>query len=247
MECLTDEDGFRIRIAGTGYKQFWECILLDNEITYPHINTFLAGIFEHTDPLLREMEDYARRNYIPVIQPESAQLLKVLCHISRPERILEIGTAIGYSTIMLARSMAENGIIDTIEIDEEMIEKAFGYIKRAGLEEKIRIINGDAGEILQCLGTPYDFIFLDAAKGQYIDFLPHCLRLLKPGGIFITDNVLYRGMVAKDGYIEHKHRTITVKLKEYLKLLCRNEELTTSIVPAGDGIAICVKTVTESR
>jgi len=214
---------------------------LENEITYPHINSFLAGIFEQTDPLLKEMEEYAKKNYIPIIQPESAQLLKVLCLISKPERVLEIGTAIGYSSIILARSMAENGILDTIEIDEDMIARAAVYIKRAGLEEKIRILNGDAGEILQCLGTPYDFIFLDAAKGQYAEFLPYCLRLLKPGGLFITDNVLYRGMVAKEGFIEHKHRTITVKLKEYLKLLCRNNELVTSIVPAGDGIAICVK------
>jgi predicted O-methyltransferase YrrM len=214
---------------------------LENEITYPHINSFLAEIFEQADPLLKEMEELAHKNYIPIIQPESAQLLKILCYISKPERILEIGTAIGYSTIILARSMAENGIVDTVEINEDMIEKACGYIKRAGLEDKIRILNGDAEEVLQCLGTPYDFIFLDAAKGQYIDFLPHCLRLLKPGGVFVTDNVLYRGMVAKKGFIEHKHRTITVKLKEYINLLCRNEELITSIVPAGDGIAVCVK------
>lgn len=216
--------------------------MLDNEITYPHINSFLADIFEQPDPLLNEMEVYARKAYIPIIQPESAQLLKILCHISKPERILEIGTAIGYSSIILAKSMAECGVIDTIEINEDMIEKASGYIKRAGFDKKIRILHGDAAEVLQCLSTPYDFIFLDAAKGQYIDFLPYCLKLLKPGGIFITDNVLYRGMVAKDGFIEHKHRTIIVKLKEYLKLLCRNDELITSIVPAGDGIAISVKT-----
>lgn len=216
--------------------------MLDNEITYPHINSYFAGIFEQPDPLLKEMEEYAHKYHIPILQPESAQILKVLCHISKPGRILEIGTAIGYSSIILAQSVAGCGVIDTIEIDEEMIEKAAGYIKRAGFDEKIRILHGDAAEVLQCLSTPYDFIFLDAAKGQYLEFLPFCLKLLNPGGIFVTDNVLYRGMVAKDGFIEHKHRTIIVKLKEYLKLLCRNKELITSIVPAGDGIAICVKT-----
>lgn len=215
--------------------------MLENEITYPHINTFLAGILEQKDPLLREMEEYAHKNYIPIIQPESAQLLKILCTLSKPKRVLEIGTAIGYSAIILARSVPDGGIVDTIEINEEMIDRASGYIKRAGLEERIRILNGDAAEVLQCLGTPYDFIFLDAAKGRYVDFLPDCLRLLNPGGVFVTDNVLYRGMVAKDGFIEHKHRTITVKLREYLKLLCSNDELVTGIVPAGDGIAICLK------
>lgn len=216
--------------------------MLEYEITYPHINSYLADILQQPDPLLKEMEEYARKEHIPIIQPESAQLLKVLCTVSKPERILEIGTAIGYSSIILAKSMDKSGVIDTVEINEDMIDKAVGYIKRAGFEEKIRILHGDAAEVLQCLSTPYDFIFLDAAKGQYIDLLPFCLRLLKPGGIFITDNVLYRGMVAKDGFIEHKHRTIIVKLKEYLSLLCRNDELTTSIVPIGDGIAICVKT-----
>jgi len=219
-----------------------ECIfLLENEVTYPHINNYLASMFEQTDPLLKEMETLAKKDHIPIIQPESAQLVKVLCCISKPERILEIGTAIGYSSIILARSMPANGIIDTIEINEDMIDKAYGYIRRAGFEDKIRILHGDAAEVLQCLGTPYDFIFLDAAKGQYLDFLPYCLKLLKPGGFFVTDNVLFRGMVAKDGFIEHKHRTIIVKLKEYLKLLCHNDELVTSIVPAGDGIAISVK------
>jgi len=216
--------------------------LLENEITYPHINNFLASILEQTDPLLKEMEEHAKEAHIPIIQPESAHLLKILCYISKPKRILEIGTAIGYSSIILAKSMDECGVIDTIEINEEMIEKAVGYIKRAGLGEKIRIINGDATEVLQCLSTPYDFIFLDAAKGQYIEMLPHCLRLLKSGGIFVTDNVLYRGMVAKEGFVEHKHRTIIVKLKEYIQLLRQNNELITSIVPSGDGIAVCVKT-----
>jgi len=216
--------------------------LLENEITYPHINSFLADVLKQSDPLLEEMEKYARKAYIPIIQPESAQFLKMLCTVSKPKRVLEIGTAIGYSSIILARTMDENGVIDTVEIDEDMIEKAAGYIKRAGLENKIRVLHGDAAEVLECLGTPYDFIFLDAAKGRYIEMLPHCLRLLKPEGIFVTDNVLYRGMVAKDGFIEHKHRTIIVRLKEYINLLCRNNELTTSIIPIGDGITVSVRT-----
>lgn len=214
---------------------------MENEITYPHINRFLAGILKQSDLLLTEMEEHASKDHIPIIQPESAQFLKVLCTIAKPKRVLEIGTAIGYSAIILAQSMDKCGVIDTIEINEDMIEIAIGYIKRAGFEEKIRVLHGDAAEVLQCLNTPYDFIFLDAAKGQYLDLLPSCLRLLKTGGVFITDNVLYRGMVSKDGTVEHKHRTIAVKLKEYLHALCKNNELITSIVPIGDGISVCIK------
>jgi len=214
---------------------------LEDRIRYPEIDRFIRRTIARENGLLKDLEEYAGRHYIPIIPPETAALIKVLIKIHKPARILEVGTAIGYSAIIMAKASEGKAHIDTIEIDEDMIARAAVYIKRAGLEEKIRILNGDAGEILQCLGTPYDFIFLDAAKGQYAEFLPYCLRLLKPGGLFITDNVLYRGMVAKEGFIEHKHRTITVKLKEYLKLLCRNNELVTSIVPAGDGIAICVK------
>lgn len=220
---------------------------MKEEIIYPHINKYLSNILQHSDPLLNEMEEYAAKNHVPIIQPESASLLNVLCNISKPKRILEIGTAIGYSSIILSKSMHNNGIVDTIEVDENMAQKAMTYIERAGFERKIRILQGDAAEVLLCLSTPYDFIFLDAAKGQYIEFLPHCLRLLKPGGIFITDNVLYKGMVAKDGIAEHKHRTIIVNLREYLQKLCQNVELNTSIVPIGDGVAICVKTQDEKE
>lgn len=212
-----------------------------NEINFAHINSFLSNILEQPDQLLKEMEEYAHKTHIPIIQPESAYLLRILCTISKPKRILEIGTAIGYSSIIFAQSMGNCGVIDTIEINENMVEKAMGYIKKAGFEKKIRILQGDASEVLQCLNTPYDFIFLDAAKGQYNEFLSSCLRLLKPGGVFISDNILYRGMVAKEGFIEHKHRTIIIKLKEYLQKLCKNKDLITSIVPIGDGIVICIK------
>ena len=146
---------------------------MKEEIIYPHINKYLSNILQHSDPLLNEMEEYAAKNHVPIIQPESASLLNVLCNISKPKRILEIGTAIGYSSIILSKSMHNNGIVDTIEVDENMAQKAMTYIERAGFERKIRILQGDAAEVLLCLSTPYDFIFLDAAKGQYIEFLPH--------------------------------------------------------------------------
>ncbi len=216
-------------------------LTLENEITYPFINEFLSGIIRQNDRLLCEMEEYARKNNIPVIQRESARFLELLCLLAKPRRILEIGTAIGYSAIVLAKTLNGDCIIDTVEIDEDMVIEANGFIQRSGLDKAIRVVNGDAAEVLQCLTTPYDFIFLDAAKGQYMEFLPHCLRLLNAGGLLITDNILYRGMVAKEGHVEHKHRTITVRLRKYIDEIMGTENLTTSIVPIGDGLAVSLK------
>ncbi len=188
-----------------------------------------------------EMEEYARGRHIPVIQRESARLLEVLCTLSKPKKILEIGTAIGYSSIQLARVIDGPGFLDTIELDEDRADEADGYIRRAGLDRIIRVLRGDAAQVMQCLEHPYDFIFLDAAKGQYPEFLPHCLRLLNSGGLLVSDNILYRGMVAKEGFIEHKHRTITVRLKAYIDALMTDEGLLTSIIPIGDGMAVSIK------
>ncbi len=216
---------------------------MENEINYPHILSYLNEVIKQEDPLLKEMEEYARNNHIPVIQRESSRFLEVLCTLSKPGKILEIGTAIGYSSIQLARTMGGKGIVDTIELDEDRADEADRYIRRAGLDKIIRVLRGDATEVLQCLEHPYDFIFLDAAKGQYFEFLPHCLRLLNKGGLLVSDNILYRGMVTKEGFIEHKHRTITVKLKAYIDALMSNEGLLTSVIPIGDGMAVSIKKV----
>lgn len=214
---------------------------MENEINYPHIPDYLLEVTKQEDPLLKEMEEYARVRHIPVIQRESARLLEVFCTLLKPKGVLEIGTAIGYSSIQLARAMDACGIVDTIELDEDRADEADRYIRRAGLEKTIRVLHADAAEVLQCLEHPYDLIFLDAAKGQYIEFLPHCLRLLNPGGLLISDNILYRGMVAREGFVEHKHRTITVRLRAYIEALMSNESLLTSIIPIGDGMAVSMK------
>lgn len=224
-----------------------EDISLENEINYPHILSFLNAVTQQAHPLLNEMEEYARKAYIPIIQRESARLLQVLCMLTKPRRILEIGTAIGYSSILLAETLVQPGIVDTIELDEERADEAERYIHRAGLDRTIRVLRGDAYEVLQCLQSPYDFIFLDAAKGQYMEFLPQCLRLLNPGGLLISDNILYRGIVAKEGPVEHKHRTIAVRLKAYIQALMSDESLLTSIIPIGDGMAVSIKKALPNR
>jgi predicted O-methyltransferase YrrM len=216
---------------------------LDSRINYRYINAFLSGLIKHNDPLLVEMREYAESRHIPIVVPESARFLETICSISKPGKILEIGTAIGYSSIIIAKVLNSECIIDTIEIDADMASKAAFYIKKAGLDGVIRIINGEALDVLQCLTKPYDLIFVDAAKGQYPQFLPHCIRLINVNGILLSDNVLYGGLVAKHGSIEHKHRTIANRLNKYLKELFAMDNFITSVVPIGDGIAISYRKV----
>jgi predicted O-methyltransferase YrrM len=158
--------------------------------------------------------------------------------IQRPARILEVGTAIGYSALIMAAASKGKFHIDTIEILEETASLAERNIQRSGFGSNIRVLRGDAFEILQCLTTPYDMIFLDASKGQYPEYLPECLRLIREGGVILSDNVLYRGLVAQKGHVDHKHRTIAVRLGEYLDSLCKNPLLDTAIIPIGDGLAV---------
>ncbi|HPZ05944.1 MAG: O-methyltransferase [Acetivibrionales bacterium] len=191
--------------------------------------------------LLKEMEQYACRHHVPIINRETAELLIVLGRLVRPARILEIGTAIGYSAILLSGILAKGGRIDTIERDEDMLAKAHENIKRAGLEDTIAVIAGDASDVLPCLDKSYDMIFMDAAKGQYIGFLPECLRMLRNGGLLISDNVLYKGMVASGEPVGRKKRTIVNNMREYLDTLRNDPSLDTSILTVGDGVALSYK------
>ncbi len=216
---------------------------MDNRVDYRYINAFISELIKQKDPLLAEMKEYAESRHIPVVVPETARFIETICAISKPRRILEIGTAIGYSSIIIAKALNSECTIDTIEVDADMASTAVFYIKKAGLDKVIRIINGEALDVLQCLDKPYDLIFLDAAKGQYPLFLPHCVRLININGILLSDNVLYGGLVAKQGTVEHKHRTIANRLREYLEELFAMDNLITSVVPIGDGIAISYRKV----
>ncbi|MCX7773971.1 MAG: O-methyltransferase, partial [Clostridia bacterium] len=168
-------------------------------------------------------------------------LLKVLIHLHKPVRVLEAGTAIGYSASVMALAMPQNGCIDSMEIEEDMADIAETNIHAMGLSSRIRVLRGDALEIMKCLSTPYDMIFLDASKGQYGEYYSEAMRLLKTGGLLVSDNVLYKGLVTQTGPVEHKHRTIAVKLRDYLNTLCTDERLETSLIPIGDGLAVSVK------
>jgi predicted O-methyltransferase YrrM len=187
------------------------------------------------------MKDYAVENKIPIIMDEGACLLEIILKAVKPKKILEIGTAIGYSSIIMSGTLNEDGRIDTIEVNPDMVEKAWENISDAGLQGMIRIIEGDAGEILPLLHDEYDVVFLDAAKSRYIEFLPHCIRLVRKSGLIITDNVLYKGMTKGSELVKHKQRTAVKHLREYLEELEQNEQLKTSLIPIGDGITISVK------
>jgi predicted O-methyltransferase YrrM len=202
---------------------------------------YIRNTLRRSEGLLKELEAYAAEHHVPIIQPETASLLNVLGRLKKPSRILEVGTAIGYSAITMSRFLEPGGRIDTIELNERSADIAEANIKRAGLEKVINLIRGDAHDVLQCLERQYDMIFLDAAKGQYPEFMPDCLRLLSREGLLVTDNVLYKGMVAGEESVVRRKKTIVTRLRSYLEEICANPELDTSIVPIGDGVAISYK------
>ncbi len=205
------------------------------------VNEFIRKTLRPGEGLLLELEQYAAEHHVPIVRPETASLLIVLGRLVKPVRILEIGTAIGYSSILLSGILAKGGRIDTIERSDEMVIKAHENIKKAGLADTIAVIAGDAAEVLRCLDKKYDMIFMDAAKGQYPEFLPECLRMLKNGGLLVSDNVLYKGMVASDELVVRRKKTIVNRMRTFLDSICSDPTLDTTILPVGDGVALSYK------
>ncbi len=192
------------------------------------------------EEILLEIKQKALQDHIPIIMDDTLEVIIPLLQEKKPESILEIGTAVGYSAICFSQYLSPKGKIDTIEREKERVEEAKQNIKRMKLEEKIHIIEGDAVEILPTLTKTYDVVFIDAAKGKYPFFLQEALRLLKPQGIILADNILYKGYVLGD-YNKHKQRTAVRNLREYIQEVTQNEALETQIVEAGDGLAITRK------
>lgn len=192
---------------------------------------------------LKKMKQYAIENHVPILQDVSLDLILLVLKLKRPNSILEVGTAIGYSAINFSKYLnGENSHILTVEKSEEMYKEAIKNIKNVELEEKITVINADATEYLPTLdeNDKYDVVFIDAAKGQYLVFLENALRVIKKGGIIIADNVYFKGRVLS-GYNEHRHRTATNRLRKYLELVTEDETLDTTVFNIGDGVAISIK------
>ena len=180
-------------------------------------------------------------SYAPIVQKSTEQLIVTLLRLIKPKRVLEVGTAVGYSAILMADNLPDDSNIVTIERYKKHADIAVDNIFESGYEKKIKVIEGEAAEVLHWLDGTFDFIFLDAAKGQYIEFLPDILRLLKPGGVLLSDNILYHGMVEDEEKVERRKITIVKRLHMYLEEIMNNEVLTTSIIPIGDGVALSVK------
>ena len=191
---------------------------------------------------LHMIEKEAIRDDVPIIRKESVELLRILLQIKKPEKILEVGAAIGFSSVFMGENTDNNTHITTIENYPPRIERAKVNIALAGMEDKITLISGDAAEVLKELSGSWDFIFMDAAKGQYIHYLPEILRLLAKGGILVSDNVMQDGDVIESRFaVERRDRTIHARMREYLYELKHNDALVTSIIPLGDGVALSVK------
>lgn len=204
--------------------------------------TFMNSLELPEDPLLEAIESEALESFVPIIRTETKSLLKVLLTLAKPMRILEVGTAVGYSALVMQTYGPENCKVTTIENYAKRIPIARANFARAGKESDITLIEGDALEVMKGLTGPYDFIFMDAAKGQYIHYLPEAMRLLVPGGLLVSDNVLQDGDVINSRFaVERRNRTIHSRMREYLFELKHREDLQTVILPVGDGVAVSVR------
>ena len=186
---------------------------------------------------LEIIKQRALENHIPIIMDDTLEVLDKILRDVKPTRILEIGTAVGYSAMCFSEYLMPEGKIDTIERDEERVAEARVNIQKVGVEDKINIYEGDAVEILPTLNEKYDVVFIDAAKGKYPFFLKEALRMIKPNGIILADNILYKGYVMSD-YNKHKQRTAVRNLREYVKEVTENPDIETEILEVGDGLAI---------
>lgn len=185
---------------------------------------------------LEKVKAKALENHVPIIMDDTLETIKKILEKENPERILEIGTAVGYSASRFVQH-APNAVVDTIELDEERAHEAIENVKKIGIEDKVNIFIGNAVDILPTFEGPYDIIFIDANKGKYPVFLQEGIRLAKNGGIIIADNILYKGYVMSD-YNKHKQRTAVRHLREYIQMATENESLETEILEVGDGLAI---------
>lgn len=210
--------------------------------------TYIRSLERPENPVIEAIEQEALESFVPIIRKETQSFLKVMMLMNRPARVLEVGTAVGFSAILMSEYLPEGSRITTIENYEKRIPIARNNFKRAGKEEQITLIEGDALEVMKTLEGPYDFIFMDAAKGQYIHYMPETVRLLSDGGILMSDNVLQDGDIIESRFaVERRNRTIHSRMRDYLYELKHSDVLETSIIPLGDGVALSIKKKKEEK
>lgn len=212
-------------------------------IVNERIVSYMHSLEKNNSQVLEQIEIEAHKDNVPIIRKEMESFLRVILAIKKPKRILELGTAVGYSAILMSEAIEKDASIITIENYEKRIVQARDNFKKADKEDVITMLEGDAMEIMPGLeGDSFDFVFMDAAKAQYIHFLPEVMRLMKNGAVLITDNVLQEGDIIQSKYVvRRRDRTIHKRMREYLEVVKNHPELETTIVPIGDGITISVK------
>lgn len=213
---------------------------MENLINYDFIKNYIEDLTPETDDFMKSLEIFAYYNHVPIITKDTRRFLQIFLKILKPKKILEVGTAIGYSAITFAKIL-DDVKITTIEIEEEMFDLAYKNIKKAGFENRINQILDDARNVLPFLETTYDFIFMDAAKGQYTEYYEPVKRLLKPGGVLMSDNILFKGMVANEELVPRNKRAIVKDLMDFNETLFKDPDFDTSFIPMGDGVAISIK------
>lgn len=208
--------------------------------------TFINSLDPGNTEILDTIEKEALDTFVPIVRKEMQSFLKLILAIKKPMRILEVGTAVGFSAVLMAEYGPKNCEIVTIENYDKRIPIAKANFARAGKENQITLLEGDAAEVMPTIDQPFDLIFMDAAKGQYINFMPEVMRLLKEDGLLISDNVLQDGDIIESHFVvERRNRTIYKRMREYLYELTHNDELVTSVLPIGDGITVSVKKSNE--
>ncbi|MDO4296174.1 MAG: O-methyltransferase [bacterium] len=210
-------------------------------IVNERVRDYICSLERSRGACLDRIEEEAREQGVPILRKETAAFLETLVASLKPKAILEVGTAVAYSALLMSRAMPEDCRITTIESYEPRIVKAKENLRLAG-EERIQLLEGDATDILKTLEGPYDFIFMDAAKGQYLHWLDDILRLLSAGGVLLSDNVLQEGRIVESRFaIERRDRTIHARMREYLFVLTHREDLLSAVLPIGDGLAMSTK------
>ncbi len=207
-------------------------------ITDPRVEKYLNDTLKPYDGILADIEKNKSRRELPTAETVTMRLIEILVLTRQPERILEIGTAEGRSAIIMANAIGDKGKIDTIEIDYEAVEKARNNFIKAGVYDRINLIAGDAEDVLKNLNQDYDFIFIDAAKGQYVKYYESCAKMILPGGIIFADNVLYRGMTAGGAKINRRQQLLVSRLREYIENAVKDDRFITDVLPVGDGVCI---------
>lgn len=214
---------------------------IESKIVDKHVEKYVRSLVPIRDEYYRNLENYAFENNVPIVQPEVAKFIEVLIKSSATKSILEIGTAIGYSASLFADAMGEDSRLVTIELREKSYNMAKENISRRKFKTEFEFLLGDGREVLETIDEKFDMIFIDAAKGHYKAFYDLCIGKLNNGGIIVSDNVLYKGMIATDEYVVKRQRTIVKRMRNYLSFISDHPELTTSVIPFGDGVAISYK------